>query len=110
MSKVAFTVGNTHSYDLALYEALEDDPVKKVGRNNGLYDDYGGGWVWATEQEAADFLQSSQFDATFPGRASEFAVYRLELPTDWDTDVTTETEDDGVHRLLNDAVIVERVP
>ena len=108
----AFTLGYAKSYDRGLTEATVEAPLKKVGRYPPLEHrpDYGGGWVWAMAQEADEFRTSDAFERAFPGRAAEFAVYRLELPTGWETDVSEVPDPtDGVHRLLYDAVIVVRV-
>ena len=104
--RLAFTVGYAEGYDAALAKGTPDEPLRKSGE----HDDYRGGWIWASPDEARAFLGSAQFAEAFPGRdPDEFAVYRLELPTGWDDDVsaTVDTED-GVHRPLHDALIVSR--
>jgi hypothetical protein len=107
MSRDAFTVGYAKVYDEGLEHPAPTNPNTKLGRR----DDYEGGWIWRTPQEAATFLKSSAFAHAFPGRdPNEFAVYRLELPTGWDADVSVEPHtSDGVHRLLHDALIVSKV-
>ncbi len=94
---LAFTIGNRSSYDRALTEG----PVSKLGRSA----DYEGGWVWRTSEEAQAFIDKQ-------GAALGFlaSVYELKLPSGWDKDVSQEpSPDDGVHRLLHDALITNRV-
>ncbi len=103
MIKTAFTLGRVTNYD----RYLKDDPAPA---KRGAYEGYDGGWVWGTEEQARAFLASEAFARAFDLPASEFGVYRLELPTDWAFDVSASPHwSDGVHRLLNDARIVERV-
>lgn len=108
MSGGAFTLGYAKSYDAYIKEYTDPaDPPMKSGRHH----DYAGGWIWSTPSAAGAFLASDTFAVSFPNRdPAEFAVYELELPTDWTTDVSaTPSPTDGVHRLLNDARIVGRV-
>ena len=100
MSTEAFTVGYAKSYD----EALSKGTPEKLGRR----DDYDGGWIWRTPEEARTFLTTATFAETFRNRdPAEFSVYRLELPTGWEIDVSEAPHSDGVHRLLNDARIIK---
>ncbi len=104
MTTIAFTVGRAASYDAY----LQDDPAPA---KCGAYEGYDGGWVWRTEEQAQAFLASEAFARAFDLPASEFGVYRLELPTDWAFDVSASPHwSDGVHRLLNDARIVQARP
>jgi hypothetical protein len=103
-SRIAYTVGHAESYD----KYIEGDPrpVKK-----GAYPGYAGGYVWATPTEAQSFLDFALFAGTSnPRDARDYAIYALDLPTGWDTDVSGELHPaDGVYRLLNDALITRRV-
>lgn len=96
----AYTIGHERSYD----ESLVTDPVVyKIGARLDHDPPYEGGWVWSTVEEAAAFLVSASL--TF--RA---AIYKIELPTTWETDVSREpSPEDGVHRLINDAKILCKV-
>lgn len=92
---VAYTIGSTKSYD----QALSEEPrVQKLG----AYEDYEGGWVWKTTTEAHTFIVNT----TLPFNAS---VYELQLPTSWEVDVSPTCADDGVHRLLHDALIIRKI-
>jgi len=96
----AFTIGSQSSYDRAL---AESDPVTKLGVRPEDDPPYEGGWVWRTAEDALAFIQHN----ALPFKA---AVYVLELPTGWNTDVSPEPHpSDGVHRLLHDALITGRV-
>ena len=101
----AYTVGHTVNYDRNLAEATPNEPVRKVGERQD--EDYAGGWVWRTPEDAQSFLDDQERKG-WPDdwQASDFSIYELELPTNWDTNVSLQTHDDGVHRLLHDAVIV----
>jgi hypothetical protein len=95
---IAYTIGHTVSYERYL---KEDPNCMKVGRR----DDYVGGCVWATQEEAQAFLDAGHLIIDSVVRdTSEFSVYGIHLPTGWDTDVSVETYD-GVRALLNDAVL-----
>lgn len=89
---VAFTIGNRVSYDRDLAQRV----VHKIGKR----DDYDGGWVWRTREEAEEFIRRvpQPFDAK---------VYALLLPRGWKEDVSAEPAADGVHRLLQNARIVQ---
>jgi hypothetical protein len=97
---IAYTLGNTKSYN----EAITNNPdTKKIGKS----DDYEGGWVWKTKQEAIDFLNSDHFDNVDWGdgktrNRDNFSVYGLELNS-WGNDVSLIPSSDGVHRLLFDS-------
>jgi hypothetical protein len=102
----AFTVGLAESYDASISASTPENPLVKCGR----YPGYEGGWVWATAREAEAFLASAAFAEVISRSGSEFGVYRLELPTNWAADVSPiPHSSDGVHRLRNDALIIERV-
>ena len=101
MSSVAYTIGAEKSYDRAL---TEDSPVSKLGVRPDDDPPYGGGWVWRTAEDARAFIASQKVPLWFTP-----AVYELRLPTGWDVDVSKDVEEDGVHRLLNDAIIVRKM-
>ena len=97
----AYTVGLTTSYDRSLKE--EPHPVK-LGRR----DDYPGGWVWKSPEEARTFLSTEAFRFTLPNRQpEEMSVYLLSLPSPWEECCTPYSE--GVCRLLRDAPILCKV-
>jgi len=91
---VPFTIGCQPNDDVLLREPR----VMKLG----AHEDYEGGWVWATKEQAALFIRNSSL--SFP-----VAVYELELTGTWETDVSPEPSSDGAHRILRDARIVQRV-
>ena len=91
----AFTIGSQKAYD-------RDLATLEVNKKIGVRDDYGGGWVWRTAEEAQAFID------THPELAFTAKVYGLVLPRSWEADVSPEPEpEDGVHRLLNDANLVQ---
>lgn len=102
MSSVAYTIGAEKSYDLAL---TEENPVRKLGVRPYDEPPYGGGWVWRTAEDARAFIASQKVPLWFIP-----AVYELLLPTKWSVDVSKDVAEDGVHRLLNDAIIVRKIP
>lgn len=104
----AFTLGYAKGYDSYIADAPPDEPPMKLGAASR--EDYDGGWVWGSRIGAREFLASGQFALQFPGRdPAEFAVYELQLPTGWSTDVSgVPHPSDGVRRLLHDARIVRR--
>lgn len=76
-------------------------------QNLAKSDDYEGGWVWKTKQEAIDFLNSDYFDKVDWGdgktrNRDNFSVYCLEINS-WENDVSLTPFLDGVHRLLFDS-------
>ncbi len=95
--KTAYTIGRTMSYD----QALNEGPVYKTGAR----DDYFGGWVWKTVQEAEDFLKTTHL----PFMTDLFSIYELKLPHCWKENVSTNPDIYGVHNLLNNAEIIEKV-
>lgn len=101
MTIIAFTIGNTKSYDKALL--TDPDNCRKVGK----CDDYEGGYIWKTEKEALDFIWSEEFlkidwgdNLTRP--PEKFSVYKVELANGWD-DVSPIPGKDGVLCLLTDS-------
>lgn len=104
MTTIGFTVGRAANYDAW----LRDSPAPA---KCGAYEGYDGGWIWRTAAQAQAFLASEPFARAFDLPPSEFSIYRLELLSGWAFDVSASPHpSDGVHRLLNDAPIVERVP
>jgi hypothetical protein len=100
MTEPAYTIGRTSGYDRAL---VENSETLKIGRQP----DYQGGWVWQTREEAEAFLSQGKIEISgVPQDHSTFSVYGLVLPTSWDTDVSKELDECGVHMLLNDAKVV----
>lgn len=98
---IAYTVGHTSSYDQGLQEEPE---LKKTGRS----EEYEGGWIWKTSEEARAFLSTELFRKVMPNRnPTEFSVYSLALPNGWDTDAMPGY--DGVHLLLHNAKIIAKV-
>ena len=98
----AFTLGNKSSYDRDL--AANQDNTKLGARPDDV-PPYEGGWVWRTAEDAQAFIPLARLILN-----CEPAVYTLELPADWETDVSlTPHPEDGVHRLLNAAAILRRV-
>ena len=96
----AFTIGNYKSYDRTLAE-YQADPSLPTPAKLGRQDDYEGGWVWATQEEAQAFIDSH--DLAFPAK-----VYGLLLPHGWSFDVSTQPHpEDGVHRLLNTSYLIQ---
>lgn len=107
--KFAVTIGATKPYDKSL-ATPEEQPVKKIGARPD--EGYGGGWVWRNVYEAAMFLEDPGFSDLCTRlrlgctKPEQFSIYVLELPNSWEEDVSKEPDpSDGVHRLLNDAII-----
>jgi len=115
MCNIAYTIGRTSSYDIAI---KEPGGTKKLGRRDVSPDDpnesYEGGWVWRTWKDADNFranLMSIEIPEWIP---RDFSVYKLELPTSWDVDVSPDPiikskTACGAHYLLHDAKIVRAV-
>ena len=98
---VAYTIGNTKSYD----EALVSDPYhcQKIGKKH----DYDGGWIWKTAEEAEAFIHSEEFLKIDwgDGKArtpNKFSVYKVMLVHGWD-DVSPIPGEDGIYNLLVDS-------
>lgn len=53
---LVFTIGNTKNYTKALNENPPESCIK-IGRT----EDYQGGWVWLTKEEAQNFIDSEDF-------------------------------------------------
>ena len=112
MCNIAYTIGRTSSYDIAI---KEHGGTKKLGRRDVSPTDpnesYEGGWVWRTWKDADNFRANLMSIGWIP---KDFSVYELELPTSWDVDVSpdpiikTKTVC-GANYLLHDAKIVREV-
>lgn len=98
--RVAFTIGRTKTYD--------DELAKGENNKLGKTEDYPGGWVWKTGDEAYIFIRNQLKTIVPQWNPDDFSVYALTLPTGWDADVSAEPGSDGVHNLLHDAKIIKR--
>lgn len=102
-----YTIGATTPYDNGM---SNDKPLFKLGRQedtDGLFG-YDGGWAFRTVSQACSYLRvhMSELNECHP-HVGSWSVYRLKLPTPWDT--CTYLHEDGTTRLLLDAEIVEKV-
>lgn len=88
----AYTIGAIRSYE----EALREGPVRKLGRSS----EYEGGWVWQELDEAK--VVALDADLGFVA-----GVFELTLTGEWDR--ATFLGKDGIHHIVEDAVIVRRV-
>lgn len=103
MSKsiIAFTIGHTSSYD----QALLDDPENS--NKIGIRDDYDGGWIWKSSQEAQSFINSKEFLNIDWGDGKirdpeEFSVYKVILVNDC-KDISPIVGKDNIYHLLIDS-------
>lgn len=97
--KTAYTIGNTINYNFSL---LLGEEVIKTGRT----EDYCGGWVWRNKEDAQAFIDADKIIIDGQKRNNKsFSVYELELPNNYDSDVSKEVDENGVHMLLVDAII-----
>ena len=104
MQKICYTIGVESSYDK--YLAAEPN-AKKLGRYTDEHgEEYPGGWVWKSADDAYKFLAGKKASKLFPNK--KLAVYVLALPQGWSTDVSREPWNDEVHNLLTDARIVKK--
>lgn len=104
--KTCYTIGRTTSYDEAL---LYPQGVHKLGAYEPTSEEpegYKGGWVFKTIQEALELKKTIH---KFDWNPEEFSVYELKLPNNWEQDVSKDPDEDGVHHLLVDALIVRKV-
>lgn len=100
--KIAYTIGNFKNYDEAL---ATNEIVTKLGRQ----EDYCGGCIWKTKEEAQAFIIADKIMIDGTKRDNKkFAVYELSLSGNWNSDVSQDVDEDGVHMLLVDAVIVKK--
>lgn len=91
----AYTVGAEAAYDQNLIDYPEDG-----GSKLGQTEDYEGGWVWKTPEEAKEF--AATLDDGQP-----FAVYELKLPSGWEED--TYLASNNLHCLKHNAGIIRKV-
>lgn len=91
-ANVVYTIGYRKAYNARL---AQPEPMWKVGRT----DDYPGGSVFRTAEDAADFLR-----CVVDGE--DYSVYEVEA--DWETD-TAPNQDGMFHDLLRDARIIREV-
>jgi hypothetical protein len=105
-----YTLGRTTSYDktLAGPEGCMKVGSRPVG-DDEFPEGYGGGWVWFTAEDADAFRQSPDWVKAFPTYdPSTFSVYAIEVADEsWVSLVPHPS--DGVHRLLVDAHVVNKV-
>lgn len=102
MMIIAFTIGHTKSYN----KALADDSHNcfKTGRR----EDYEGGWIWKTAEEADDFIKSTEFmnvdwgDGN-PRNPNDFSVFKVILVNGWEKDVSAIPGKDNIFHLLVDS-------
>lgn len=92
-SPSAYTIGR--GYD-AYFETQE------APKKSGHHEDYDGGWVWRTREEAQAFIDSKK-----EGVDDSYKVYGLSLPNGWATDVSPEPAADGIRRLLTDSPLLQ---
>lgn len=95
---VAYTIGNTKSYDRALTDDLEH--AEKVGKNY----DYEGGYIWKTFEEANTFINSEAFlqinwGDEYLRHPEDFSVYKVYLSNGYD-DISSTPGKDGEYYLL----------
>ena len=83
-----FTLGLTEGYKARLKEATKDKPLKKMGRR----EDYPGGSVWKTYQDASIYLSSG------------FSVFGV--LANWETETIPSSEGNW-NDLLVDAEIID---
>jgi hypothetical protein len=96
---IAFTIGHTKSYDRALAEGPSERCLKM-----GAHDNYAGGYIWKTEEEAEAFIYSQAFLDLDWGDGllrppENFSVYKVELVNGW-KDVSPVPGKDGIYHLL----------
>jgi len=111
--KIAYTVGLASSYEAAIDElAAKGEKVQKMGRlpaSEGPDSEaYEGGWIWRTREEAQSKLDEPEAQKFLQGR--EFRVYGVLMAGTWETDVSPEVYEDGVHRLWISSKEVFRLP
>jgi len=100
--KTAYTIGFTKSYDQALAN-------EKNVRKCGMRDDYPGGWVWKSFEEADNFRLNAIPIVEPEWVPEESSVYEIKLPNGFNQDISPTPGEDGVHNLINDALIIRKV-
>lgn len=96
---IAYTIGHTGSYN----KLLTEGPPERC-QKMGAHDDYEGGYIWKTEEEAHNFIYSQAFLDLDWGDGllrppKNFSVYKVELVNGWQ-DVTPVPGKDGIYHLL----------
>lgn len=105
-NNIAYTIGNYKNYDEVL---ASGEPVTKLGKYETEQEKYPGGCVWKTKDEAQNFINADKIMIDGTKRDNKkFAVYKLHLTNNWETDISKEVDEDGFHMLLVDAIIVEK--
>ena len=105
--KVGYTVGLISSYESAIDE--EEAKGKKVQKTGRMPEDnYEGGWIWRTRAEAQAKIDDPKSVEWTQGK--EFRVYGVLMAGTWDSDVSPEVYEDGVHRLWVSSTEVFRLP
>lgn len=108
MTELAYTVGQTSSYDKCLADGKPEE-MKKLGKRLPCADNpcgYEGGWVWKTAKEADSFRLNSfnNFEPNWDPK--DFSVYEIELPVGWDIDTTFNG---SFSNLLVDSPILRKI-
>ena len=90
-----YTIGKTELYEKTFQESIEQDPPIKIGLKTEVEvnEDYRGGVVWKTKDEARRAAQEQEED---------YSVYGV--TAEWDTDVK---EVEGKNRLLYDSELTK---
>lgn len=100
---LGYTIGSTKSYNEAF---LTDPNIKKVGKS----ENYDGGWIWKTQEDASNFLNSIEFLKIDWGDNQSrdphnFSIYGV-IINSWEDDTYLNEKDHQLH-LLTDAVLVK---
>lgn len=94
---VGYTIGNKEKYDQWLIECeRRKDTMMKMGRT----EDYPGGTVWRTIDEAYAYLEENAERLEYTPE-----IYGISLIYGWENDVSSEPNEDGFHYLLVDRPI-----
>lgn len=100
---LGFTLGHTKNYN----ESLVANPeTKKCGKS----DNYDGGWIWKSREEALKFLYSNDFYKVDWGDnklrdPNNFSVYGI-IINDWDKDTYLSSKDNQLHLLIDAKIIM----
>lgn len=125
MREVAYTIGRAAVYD-PLFE--DDEPHwklgqidRKTGKRRLVSDDdsqivesggkpYLGGWLWRRAEHAHAYRMAARWRTEEWGDPNDFAVYEVELPHGWSTDVTASVDPElACYRLINDARLIRKI-
>lgn len=98
---IVYTIGHAESYE----NCLKSSPGEayKMGKRN----DYEGGSIWKTAEEAQAFINSDKFNGIVwadgkPRQSKDFSVYKVELVNGY-TDISPKPHEDGYYELLVDS-------